>query len=105
MDQASELFFHPSDQPMYRTCAVGKTFSDLDLHVQDIRVARLLVLLRQLYESWAGLGTFPEPELSEVVSCSVRVSGFVDPKEARDITSAVLDALRSSVILCDRFCG
>jgi len=64
-----------------------------DLHVDDKRVARLLVLLKQLNESSAGLEALPAPERSEIVSSAIRVCGFVDPIEARDVIAIVLDAI------------
>ncbi|MGB8063074.1 MAG: hypothetical protein WCF26_14345 [Candidatus Sulfotelmatobacter sp.] len=83
------LYFAVEDicasQVFDRTCA--------DLHVDDKRMARLLVLLKQLNESSAGLEALPEPERSEIVSSAVRVCGFVDPIEARDVIAIVLDAL------------
>jgi hypothetical protein len=71
--------------------AFGKTCSDSALQSQ--RVAQLLVLLRQLDESAEGLEGLPEPELSEIVSSAIRVCGFVDPIEARDVIAIVLDAI------------
>ena len=61
-----------------------------DLHIDDKRVARLLELLKQINESSAGLEALPEPERSEIVSSAIRVSGFVDPIEARDVIGIVL---------------
>jgi hypothetical protein len=55
--------------------------------------ASLLVLLQQLNEFAGGLGALPKPELSEVVSSVVRLCGFVNPIEARDVIGTVLDAL------------
>jgi hypothetical protein len=57
-------------------------------------VAQLLVLLRELNESAEGLERLPEPELSEIVSSAIRVCGFVDPIEARDVIAIVLDAIK-----------
>jgi hypothetical protein len=59
----------------------------------DRRVAQLLVLLQQLDESAEGLEALPKPELSEIVSSAIRVCGFVDPIEARDVIATVLEAL------------
>jgi len=64
-----------------------------DLHVDDKRVARLLVLLKQLKESSAGLEALPEPVRSEIVSSAIQVCGFVDPIEARDVLAIVLDVI------------
>jgi len=35
----------------------------------------------------------PEPELSEIVSSTIRLCGFVDPIEPRYVIAIVLDAL------------
>jgi hypothetical protein len=64
-----------------------------DLHVDDKRVARLLVLLKQINESSAELEALREPERSAIVSSAIRVCGFVDPIEARDVIAIVLDAI------------
>ena len=74
-----------ASQAFDKTCA--------DLYVDDKRVARLLVLLKQLDEAAAGLEMLPEPELNEIVSSAIRVCGFVDPIEARDVSAIVLDAI------------
>ena len=71
----------------------AKTCSDFDLQIHDSWVARLLVLLQQLYESAEGRGALPEPELGEIVCSAVRVCVFVDPIEARDFFAIVLDAI------------
>ncbi|MGA8273064.1 MAG: hypothetical protein WB919_15990 [Candidatus Sulfotelmatobacter sp.] len=62
-------------------------------HIQDMRLARLVMLLRQLHECVDGLGRLPKPELNEIVSSAVRMCGFEDPIEAGDVTDAVLDAI------------
>jgi hypothetical protein len=56
-------------------------------------VDQLLVLLEQLDESAEGLEELPKPELNEIVSSAIRVCGFVDPIEARDVIAIVLDAI------------
>jgi hypothetical protein len=64
-----------------------------DLHVDAKRMARLLVLLKQISETSAELEALPEPELSEIVSSAIGVCGFVDPIEVRDVIAIVLDAI------------
>jgi hypothetical protein len=56
-------------------------------------VARLLVLLQQLDESAEGLKELPKLELSEIVVSAIRMCGFVDPIEARQVIAIVLDAI------------
>lgn len=86
-------FFIPPLKHMCPNRVFGKTCSDSDLQIHDSWVARLLVLLQQLYESAEGLGALPEPELGEIVCNAIRVCGFVDPIEARDVIAIVLDAI------------
>src|ERR1017187_1307767 len=93
MDKANTLFLHSSVEHTCPNRAFDETLSDSDLDIHDKRVARLLVLLRQLDESAEGLEALPEPELSEIVSSAIRVCGFVDPIEARDGIAIVLDAI------------
>lgn len=93
MYKENTLFLHSSVEDMYPNNVFGQTFSDSDWDVQDKRVAQLLVLLRQLHESAGGLRALPKPELSEVVSSAVRLSGFVNRIEARDVIDTVLAAL------------
>jgi hypothetical protein len=91
MDKLNEVFLHScvqhiwANQPFENACA--------DLHVNDKRVARLVVVLKQLHESAEGLEALPEPEGSEIVSSAIRLSGFVDPVEARYVIAIVLDAI------------
>ncbi len=98
MNKLDEEFLHSFAEPTCPDPAFGKTVSDpgshiKDFHIEDQRVARLLVLLQQLDESAGGLEALPEPELSEVVSSAIRLCGFVDPIEARDVIATVLDAI------------
>ncbi len=93
MDKVNTLFLHSSVEHMCPNRVFGKTCSDSDLDIHDKRVARLLVLLRQLDESAEGLEALPEPELSEIVCSAIRVCGFVDPIEARDVIAIALNAI------------
>jgi len=67
-----------------------------DLHIKDAKLAYLLVLLRQLDQFTHELDAVPEPELSDIVSAAIRVSGFVEPGEAHQVIAAVLDALETA---------
>jgi hypothetical protein len=91
MDKVNTMVLHASVEQMCPN--VRTTFSDSDLHIQDKRVAQLLVLLQQIDESAEGLDALPKPELSEIVSSAIGVCGFVDPIEAREVIATVLDAL------------
>jgi len=91
MDKLDTMLLYFAVEHMSASQAFDKTCADL--HVDDKRVARLVVLLKQLDESSAGLEGLPEPERSEIVSTAIRVSGFVDPIEALDVIAIVLEAI------------
>jgi len=93
MYKENTLFLHSAIEDMCPNNLFGQTFSDSDWDARDKRVAQLLVLLRQLHESAGGLRALPKPELGEVVSSAVRLCGFVNPIEARDVIDTVLAAL------------
>ncbi|MHB8216364.1 MAG: hypothetical protein ACYDDS_09820 [Candidatus Sulfotelmatobacter sp.] len=73
--------------------ALGKTCFDSDQQPYDMRLPLLLVLLEQLDEHVHRLEGLPEFELSEIVSAAVRVCGFVEPMEALQAISTVLQEL------------
>ena len=93
MDKVDALFLHSSVEHMWPNRVFGKTCSDSDLQIHDKRVTQLLVLLQQLDESAEGLEELPKLELSEIVSSAIRMCGFVDPIEAREVIAVVLDAI------------
>jgi hypothetical protein len=73
--------------------AFGRTYSDSSLYLKDKRVARLLLLLKQLHEDVGGFATLRQPELGEIVSSAVGLCGFGNTLEAQDVIAIVLDAL------------
>jgi hypothetical protein len=93
MEKINELF--PVSLADYTGPNPGfdKTGSHSEVRIADERVTLLLVLLQLLDESAEGLETLPKPELSEIVSSAIRLCGFVDPIEARDVSATVLDAI------------
>ena len=93
MDKLDKVFLLSSAEQICPNDLLGKRNSDPILHVKDGRVARLCVLLRQLHESAGGLGAFPKPEVSEIVCCAARLSGFTNTTEVREVITTVLDAL------------
>jgi hypothetical protein len=93
MDKVNALFLHSSIEHSCSNGMFGKTCSASDLQIHDERVARLLVLLQQLDESSEGLESLPESELVEIVCSAIRMCGFVDQIEARDVIAIVLDAI------------
>lgn len=95
MDKAEKLFLDSSVVYMRPNSAFGKTYSDVDVPVQDKKVAQLLLLLQQLDESAAGLGALPKRELGEILTSAIRVCGFVDPLEAQDVMATVFEAIEA----------
>jgi hypothetical protein len=91
MDKLDAVLLYFAVDHMCASQAFDKTSSDL--HIEDERVGRLLVLLRKLDESSEGLEALPEPERSEIVCSATRLCGFVDPTEARGVIAIVLDAI------------
>jgi hypothetical protein len=94
MDKVDELLFSSAEHT-YPTAAIGRIYSDSNLHLKDRRVAQLLVILRLLHQSPGGLRAVPMPELHEIVTCAVRLSDFVNPAEARTVVATVLEALET----------
>jgi hypothetical protein len=93
MDKANKFILDAPAVHTWSSSAFSTACSDPDLHIQDQRVSQLLVLLQQIDESAGGLEALPKRELSEIVSSAIRVCGFVDPIEARDVIATVLDAI------------
>ena len=93
MDKGTDLYFNISGRSIWPTTTVIKACSDSQLSLADKRVGRLLVLLQQLQESAGRLAALPRPELHEIVSSAVRLCGFVNPIEEREVVITVLGAL------------
>jgi hypothetical protein len=93
MNNANKLFLGSSVIDMRPNSAFGETYSDVDVHIQDKKVAQLLLLLQQLDESAAGLGALPKHELNEILTSAIRVCGFVDPLEAQVVMATVFEAI------------
>ena len=94
MDKGNRLLLYSSPERISPSNAFGIASFNSDLDVQDKRVVRLLVLLQQLNTSGGGLGALPETELGEVISSAVRLCGFLNPIEARDVIATVLEGLK-----------
>ena len=93
-----EEFLSFFSEPARPDRAFGKAVCDSgtyvkDFHVEDHRVARFLVLLQRLDQSVGGLRTLPILELHEIVTSAIRLSGFEDPAEARNLIATVFDAI------------
>jgi hypothetical protein len=92
MDKVVSLCFA---RQMLPNPAFGVTYSDSSLYLKDKRVARLLLLLKQLHQDVGGFAELPQPELSEIISSAVGLCGFVKTIEAQDVIAIVLDALEA----------
>jgi hypothetical protein len=92
--QGNKLLLHLWPEHISPKNAFGIASLNSDLDVQDKRVVQLLVLLQQLNTSAGGLGALPETELGEVIASSVRLCGFLNPIEARDVIATVLERLK-----------
>jgi hypothetical protein len=94
MDKGNRLLLHSSPERISANNAFGIASFNSHLDVQDKRVVQLLVLLQQLNTSAGGLGALPETELGEVIASAVRLCGFLNPIEARDVIATVLEGLK-----------
>jgi hypothetical protein len=73
----------------------GAAHFDSKVRIVDERVARLLLVLRELDQSVAGLEALPPDELSELVGNAIASCGFTDQTEARYAITAVLEAIEN----------
>lgn len=94
MNKGDRLLLHSSQEYIFPNNAFDIASFHSDLDVQDKRVVQLLVLLQQLNTSAGGLGALPENELGEVIASAVRLCGFFNPIEARDVIATVLERLK-----------
>jgi hypothetical protein len=92
MDKVVSRCFAEQIQP---NRVIGKTYSDASLYLKDKRVARLLLLLKQLHQDVGGFARLPKLELSQIISSAVGICGFVNAIEAGDVIAIVLDALET----------
>ena len=93
MGKIDQLILHSCDGLTCRHHNCAPTWSELNLYLKDKRMAKLLLLLRQLHESAGGFWEFPHSEVREVVACAVELCGFGNAVEARDVISAILEAI------------
>lgn len=63
------------------------------VHIEDKRVAQLLLVLHEIDRAVAGLEGLPQTDLTELVSSAILACGFVDGTEARYAIAAVLEAI------------
>lgn len=91
-EEVQDFFSEPMHSDAAFVCSASGSCGN-DLHLDDHRVARFLVLLRGLDRSVGGLSVVPMPELSQIVASAIQLSGFVDPVEARVLIVSVLKAI------------
>jgi hypothetical protein len=94
MNKGNRLLLHSSPEHVSPNNAFDIALPPSDLDIQDNRVVQLLVLLQQLNTSAGGLGALPDTELGEVIASAVRLCGFLNPIEERDVSATVLEALK-----------
>jgi hypothetical protein len=95
MDKMDNWSPYMSARKARATPELNNRFPNSGVHIEDKRVARLLLVLQELDESVAGLEELPKSDLSELVSSAILACGFVDPVEARYAIAAVLDAIEA----------
>jgi hypothetical protein len=93
MYKLSDPFPHSFAGQLAPDRARGNVYSDSSLHIKDHRVSQLLVLLQRIQESTGGLGTLPEPQLTEIVTSAVSLCGFVNPVAAQDVIDTILESV------------
>lgn len=86
-------FPDPSTKYILPPPDLNTTRSESMVYTSDKRLARLMLVLRELDESLAGFEELPQTELSELVSNSILACGFAEGTEARYAIAAVLDAI------------
>ena len=92
MDKANHPFLAAVDDSLR---ANSNRLSPTETHacIADQRVARLLVILKDIDQFIGGLEEVPQKELSDLISRAILTCGFVDPVEAKYAIAAVLHAI------------
>jgi hypothetical protein len=90
MDKTSKSFLDFRGQPMRSNREFNKNSG---VHIEDKRVAQLLIVLHELDESLGALEYLPKTELSELVASAIFACGFVDQAEAGYAIAAVLETI------------
>jgi hypothetical protein len=93
MYKVRDLVLHTSTEHVRQNRALGRIYSDSSSGIEDQRVARLLLLLRELQQSLGALAALPVPERTEIVSSAVCLSGFVHPLDAGNVIATILNEL------------
>jgi hypothetical protein len=63
----------------------------------DLRVARLLLVIRQLELRLASFEDLSDSDLMELISCAIVACGFTEPAETRCAIAQVLEAIEASL--------
>jgi hypothetical protein len=74
---------------------LSSTFADKSAGMRELRVANLLLILREIDETVHGLANLSESELSGLVLTAITACGFTDPAEVRLVVENVLQALEA----------
>jgi hypothetical protein len=73
--------------------SVRSTFTDRRAGSRELRVANLLLILREIDETVHGFVNLTESELRGLVLTAITACGFTDPAEVRLVVENVLQAL------------
>jgi hypothetical protein len=89
--QTDEPDFTDGTRPVWFDPHLGRTFADRRAGVRELRVANLLLILREIDET-LHFANLTEAELSGLVLTAMTACGFTDPAEVRLVVENVLQA-------------
>ncbi len=97
MEKMNSQFLNAPDVGVHLDGSHRTKRVDSHLRTPDIRVARLLLVIRQLELCLAGLEYLPDSDLMELISCAIMACGFTEPAETRCAIAQVLEAIEASL--------
>ena len=95
MDKVHYQFFDAASMGRQLNRGLRTEATDAGVAIADTRVARLLLVLKELDECVAGLEDLPKNDLSELVAGAIQACGFTNPVEARLAIATVLQAIEA----------
>jgi hypothetical protein len=97
MEKMNSQFLNATDIGMHLDGSHRTRKADPYLRTPDMRVARLLLVIRQLELCLAGLDYLPDSDLMELISSAIMACGFTEPAETRCAIAQVLEAIEASL--------
>jgi len=94
MNKVNQRFFDVASVSRQFDGGAGTADGDSSVDIAN-RVARLLLVFRELDERVAGLEEVPKAELRELVSSAILACGFTDPAEAHGAVINFLQGLET----------